>query len=201
MVLFKGNDASGGAGPDRIRLRAANICFDTYPSATTDYSATNIRMTINDSGYVNYTTSYKYNIFYAPANWSYSTTTLNAWSQLWSFTYNFPQASYVVATISGHWQCQTNGYAAYLGILIDGAAQQSSSLYDSYTVGGASSQGGYWHQYYNTSIAWHGFSHTVCIKVTAGNHTFGGGIYAFNANTYYMNGAAITLQVTPINYL
>lgn len=32
LVLFKGNDQSGGSGPDRIRLAAANIVFDTYVS-------------------------------------------------------------------------------------------------------------------------------------------------------------------------
>ena len=30
LLLFTGNDAESGAGPDRIRLRAGNICFDTY---------------------------------------------------------------------------------------------------------------------------------------------------------------------------
>ena len=49
MVLFKGNDPAA-AGPDRIRLRAASICFDTYPAATTDYSAENIRWTVDNSG-------------------------------------------------------------------------------------------------------------------------------------------------------
>jgi len=52
MVLFKGNDGPGSDGPDRIRLRAAAIAFDTYSSASTDRTAENIRMLINSSGQV-----------------------------------------------------------------------------------------------------------------------------------------------------
>jgi hypothetical protein len=52
LVIFKGNDIIGSPGPDRIRLRAAAICFDTYPAASSDPAAENIRMTINESGYV-----------------------------------------------------------------------------------------------------------------------------------------------------
>ena len=33
LLLFKGNDAGGGSGPDRIRLLAAQIDFETYTSA------------------------------------------------------------------------------------------------------------------------------------------------------------------------
>lgn len=52
LLLFKGNDPSGGSGPDRIRLRAGAIVFDTYSTYTTDRTAENIRMTISDSGAV-----------------------------------------------------------------------------------------------------------------------------------------------------
>jgi hypothetical protein len=52
MVLFKGNDVSGSDGPDRIRLRAAAIAFDTYSSNSSDRAAENIRMFINSSGQV-----------------------------------------------------------------------------------------------------------------------------------------------------
>ena len=50
LVIFKGNDIAGASGPDRIRLRAAQICFDTYTGASSDPLATNIRMTLNESG-------------------------------------------------------------------------------------------------------------------------------------------------------
>ena len=52
MILFKGNDIEGGAGPDRIRLRGGAIAFDTYSSPTSDRTAENIRMYINSSGNV-----------------------------------------------------------------------------------------------------------------------------------------------------
>jgi len=52
MVLFKGNDVSGTFGPDRIRLRAGAIAFDTYPAASSSRTAENIRMFINSSGNV-----------------------------------------------------------------------------------------------------------------------------------------------------
>jgi hypothetical protein len=49
LVIFKGNDPAA-AGPDRIRLRGSTICFDTYPAASTDYGAENIRWTVDNSG-------------------------------------------------------------------------------------------------------------------------------------------------------
>jgi cytoskeletal protein CcmA (bactofilin family) len=52
LLLFKGNDAIGAPGPDRIRLRAATIAFDTYPADTTSRTSENIRMTILSNGNV-----------------------------------------------------------------------------------------------------------------------------------------------------
>jgi hypothetical protein len=54
MLLFKGNDYDIDtiSGPDRIRLRAAQIHFDTYPIATSDRITENTRMVINGSGNV-----------------------------------------------------------------------------------------------------------------------------------------------------
>ena len=57
LVIFKGNDVAGASGPDRIRLRAGVICFDTYPAATSDPTATNIQMTIDGGGNVGIGTS------------------------------------------------------------------------------------------------------------------------------------------------
>jgi hypothetical protein len=51
LLLFKGNDVVGPAGPDRIRLRAGAIVFDTH-GGSTDRTAESIRMVINSSGYV-----------------------------------------------------------------------------------------------------------------------------------------------------
>jgi hypothetical protein len=52
LLLFKGNDPDTGPGPDRIRLRAGQICFDTYPGDTSSRTAENIRMVIDSNGYV-----------------------------------------------------------------------------------------------------------------------------------------------------
>jgi hypothetical protein len=52
LLLFKGNDISGPSGPDRIRLRAAEIHFDTYSATTTDRTSENIRMRILGDGKV-----------------------------------------------------------------------------------------------------------------------------------------------------
>ena len=43
LLLFKANDTSGGSGPDRIRLRAANIVLDTYSSTTSDGSVSDTK--------------------------------------------------------------------------------------------------------------------------------------------------------------
>jgi hypothetical protein len=51
LVIFKGNDIS--PGPERIRLRAANICFDTYSAASSDPATVNIRWTIDENGNLN----------------------------------------------------------------------------------------------------------------------------------------------------
>jgi len=51
LLLFKGNDVEG-SGPDRIRLRASDIVFDTYDGATQDRAAESIRMVVKQSGNV-----------------------------------------------------------------------------------------------------------------------------------------------------
>jgi hypothetical protein len=52
LLLFKGNDFEGNSGADRIRLRGANIVFDTYPISSTNRTDENIRMTILSNGNV-----------------------------------------------------------------------------------------------------------------------------------------------------
>jgi hypothetical protein len=57
LLLFKGNDVVGGSGPDRIRLRAGSIMFDTYSAPTSNRTSENIRMTIYDNGNVGIATT------------------------------------------------------------------------------------------------------------------------------------------------
>jgi len=52
LLLFKGNEVESSFGADRIRLRGANIVFDTYPISTTNRTDENIRMTILSNGNV-----------------------------------------------------------------------------------------------------------------------------------------------------
>jgi cytoskeletal protein CcmA (bactofilin family) len=52
LLLFCGNDHDNGSGPDRIRLRGAEIIFDTYPWVTSARTDENIRMKINGDGEV-----------------------------------------------------------------------------------------------------------------------------------------------------
>lgn len=52
LLLFSGNDGEGPSGPDRIRLRGANILFDTYSGPTQDRVDESIRMTIKGNGNV-----------------------------------------------------------------------------------------------------------------------------------------------------
>ena len=52
IIIFKGNDVGTTAVADRIRLRAGAIVFDTFPGASNDRTAENIRMVINGSGNV-----------------------------------------------------------------------------------------------------------------------------------------------------
>ena len=54
LIIFKGNDPGTvvSDGPDRIRLRAAAIAFDTYSNATTNLANESIRMFIQPSGNV-----------------------------------------------------------------------------------------------------------------------------------------------------
>jgi hypothetical protein len=52
LLLFRGDDITGTSGPDRIRMRAGAIAFDTYPAASTSSTTENIRMYIDGNGYV-----------------------------------------------------------------------------------------------------------------------------------------------------
>jgi hypothetical protein len=50
LLLFSGNDPETTAGPDRIRLKGANILFDTYTGATTARTTESTKMIIRADG-------------------------------------------------------------------------------------------------------------------------------------------------------
>jgi microcystin-dependent protein len=141
--------------------------------------------------------SYKSNVFYAPPNWSYSTTTTGSWVQLWSFTYTAPVEGYATISVAGHWSHGTNGMAPYLAPMINGNSIHQSVLYDAYTIGGAMIYGGTVHQYYYNTSVWWGFSQTANVKLSAATHTIGMGVFSGTAGTLSVNGAGITLNFYP----
>lgn len=79
LLLFKGNDANVSSGPDRIRLRAGQICFDTYEGFGIDSRTTeNIRMVINSNGYVGINNTTPIAPMMISKN---STANINSWGQ------------------------------------------------------------------------------------------------------------------------
>jgi len=70
LLIFKGNDIAGPSGPDRIRLRAAEVSFDTYSGATTSRTTESIRMTIKEDGTATHTSGDNSYIKYGPNGWS-----------------------------------------------------------------------------------------------------------------------------------
>ncbi len=80
ILIFKGNDVEGSAGPDRVRVFAANFQVDTYTTATSGSFATvgasasaTPRFIIKQNGYVGInTTSPGYNL---QVNGSFAATT------------------------------------------------------------------------------------------------------------------------------
>ena len=52
LLIWQLNETTGASGPDRIRLNAGEIRFDTYSTATTDKNIENTRMTIKSDGNV-----------------------------------------------------------------------------------------------------------------------------------------------------
>jgi predicted acyltransferase (DUF342 family) len=80
LILFKGNDGATTSGPDRIRLRAGAIAFDTYTSVSTDPNTENIRMFINDTGNVGINTTNPGTVYKLNVNGDVNASTYNAGS-------------------------------------------------------------------------------------------------------------------------
>ena len=147
-----------------------------------------------------YTSStYIRNVFYAPANWGYSTTSTGG-TTLWSFTFNAPVDGYIITALNGHWQNSTNGSWFYGAVTVDGKEYSDSSLFDAFTGGDSDVNGGNFHEYRDNGATWQDVNHTACYYVSSGNRTIG--FYAkVSAGTLNVNGAAISLLFIPKNYM
>ena len=140
----------------------------------------------------------KRNLFYAPTNWSYETSSTSG-TILWSFTYNFPYDGYANFNVNGHFHNNISNKWVYAKVVINGASTAATSgYYDSHTVGGAGTHGGDFHSYKDSSVSWQDFNWGGTLKVSAGTRTIGlyvrvsGGIIA-------INGAAINMLYIPTN--
>ena len=76
LIIYKGNDYASSSGPDRIRMIAANHCFDVYATSQsypTDLNgvgalSTTRAMTIYNTGYIQTDHSFRAPIFYDSNN-------------------------------------------------------------------------------------------------------------------------------------
>ena len=141
------------------------------------------------------------NLFYAPANWGYTVTSTNE-TNLWSFTYNAPADGYLILNLNAHYNYPYANQSFYAWISVDNKTNDGSGLYDNRTVGSAGGDGGHFHEYNDTGIAWKDINHSTSAYVSAGNHTISLRFQKFN-NTYSLsiNGGAIKLLFIPKNYM
>jgi len=205
--LMPWSSRSGGPSSSIIAIddgnASAHLLFYTAAAGAATTQAE--RMRIQNNGYITYGSTYKYNLFYAPPNWSYATSTVNQWVSLWSFSFSLSVASYVDIGASGHWLNSVTGNSVYIGIGVDGnAPAATSSYFDNYTLGSASTYGaGIGGTFFDTNASsawWQGYTHTTRVKLGAGSHTAALWCYGYSG-TYTFNGGGMSLLVTPINYL
>jgi hypothetical protein len=141
----------------------------------------------------------KFNLFYAPANWSYSTTSTSE-TNLWTFDVSIPQDGYLIVSSNGHWSNDTANQWVYAKIGVDSAdPADTSGFYDSFTGGGASTNGGDYHGYKDSSVSWQDFNWSGTLKVSAGTRTICMRVKV-SAGTFSLNGAAVNMLYIPKNY-
>ena len=151
-------------------------------------------------GNVNFAYTEKFNLFYAPSAWGYSTTTVAAHVNLWTFDVVIPQEGYLIASVNGHWNHSTAGHYVYVSIGVDSDdPADTSGFYDNYTVGGAGTQGGNFHSYKDSSTSWQDLNWSGTFKVAAGTRTISLRMFS-QSGTAYVNGAAIKLMYIPKYY-
>ena len=157
------------------------------------------RAQLDVNGNIYTSSTYIRNVFYAPDNWSYNTTSTGG-TTLWSFTFNAPVDGYIITALNGHWKNSTNGAWFYGAVTVDGKEYSDSSLFDAFTGGDSDINGGNFHEYRDADASWQDVNHTACYYVSSGNRTIG--LYAkVSAGTLNVNGAAISLLFIPKNYM
>ncbi len=152
------------------------------------------------NGAIAYSVTNKKTTYYGTPSWSFSTTGgTTGFIPIYSFTYTASTNGMAIITSTGHVQHSINGSWIYVGIMIDGAfVNANSGLFDSFALNAATVQGGSFLIFYTTSILWMGYSHTVCVNLSAGNHTIGIGIFQ-QGGTMWLNGSAINIGFIPRN--
>ena len=141
----------------------------------------------------------KFNLFYAPDNWSYSTASTSE-TNLWTFTVSIPQDGYLIVSSNGHWSNDTANKWVYAKIGVDSAdPADTSGFYDSFTGGGASTNGGDFHGYKDSSVSWQDFNWSGTLKVSAGTRTICMRVKV-SGGTFSLNGAAVNMLYIPKNY-
>ena len=190
-IDFKNANTSGnGDFEERIRGGDGNLAFYTNKAE---------RMTINASGRVQFSYTEKFNLFYAPAAWGYSTTSTTD-TNLWTFTVAIPQEGYLIVNTNGHWNHSVAGYYMYAKIGVDSNdPTDTSGFYDSHTIGSAGTHGGDFHSYKDSSVAWQDFNWSGVLKVAAGTRTICMRAMT-QGGTTYINGAAVSMLYIPKNY-
>jgi hypothetical protein len=141
----------------------------------------------------------KFNLFYAPTNWSYSTTSTSE-TNLWTFDVSIPQDGYLIVSSNGHWSNDTANKWVYAKIGVDSAdPADTSGFYDSFTGGGASTNGGDFHGYKDSSVSWQDFNWSGTLKVSAGTRTICMRVKV-SGGTLSLNGTAVNMLYIPKNY-
>ena len=141
----------------------------------------------------------RFNLFYAPTNWSYSTTSTSE-TNLWTFDVSIPQDGYLIMSSNGHWTNSIANQWVYAKIGVDSAdPADTSGFYDSFTGGGASTNGGDFHGYKDSSVSWQDFNWSGTLKVSAGTRTICMRVKV-SGGTFSLNGAAVNMLYIPKNY-
>jgi hypothetical protein len=141
----------------------------------------------------------KFNLFYAPSAWSYSSSSTTD-TNLWTFSVSIPQEGYLIVNANGHWSNNTANTWFYGKIGVDSAdPADTSGFYDNYTVGGSASHGGDFHAYKDSSVSWQDFNWSGTFKVAAGTRTICMRVRV-SGGTLSLNGTAVNMLYIPKNY-